>query len=56
MALLRGMTVGLLGYAALAYRSRKALKDHQATFPDHKGKRIHNPTARWVFPDFVGIH
>jgi transposase len=56
MALLMVMTVCLLVYAALEYRIRKALKEHEATFPDQKGKRIQNPTARWVFHYFVGIH
>jgi transposase len=56
MALLMVMTVCLLVYAALEYRIRQALKDHEATFPDQKGKRIQNPTARWVFHYFVGIH
>ena len=56
MALLMVMTVCLLVYAALEYRIRHALKDHGATFPDQKGKRIQNPTARWVFHYFVGIH
>jgi transposase len=56
MALLMVMTVCLLVYAALEYRIRTALKAHGATFPDQKGKRIQNPTARWVFHYFVGIH
>ena len=56
MALLRVMTVCLLVYAALEYRIRTALKEHAATFPDQKGQRIQNPTARWVFHYFVGIH
>jgi transposase len=56
MALLMVMTVCLLVYAALESRIRKALKDHGATFPDQKSKPIQNPTARWVFHDFVGIH
>jgi transposase len=56
MALLMVMTVCLLVYAALEYRIRTALKEHRATFPDQKGKRIQNPTARWVFHYFVGIH
>jgi transposase len=56
MALLMVMTVCLLVYAALEYRIRNALKDHGATFPDQKGKRIPNPTARWVLHYFVGIH
>jgi transposase len=56
MALLMVMTVCLLVYAGLEYRIRKALKDHEATFPDQKGKRIQHPTARWVLQYFVGIH
>jgi transposase len=56
MALLMVMTVCLLVYAALEYRIRTALQEHEATFPDQKGKRIQNPTARWVFHYFVGIH
>lgn len=56
MALLMVMTVCLLVYAALEYRIRRALKARQATFPDQKGQPIQNPTARWVFQYFVGIH
>jgi transposase len=56
MALLMVMTVCLLVYAALEYRIRKALKAQQATFPNQKGQPIQNPTARWVFQYFVGIH
>jgi transposase len=56
MALLMVMTVCLLVYAALEYRIRKALKDHGATLPNQKGRPVQNPTARWVFQYFVGIH
>ena len=56
MALLMVMTVCLLVYAALEYRIRCVLQAHGATFPDQKGKHIQNPTARWVFHYFVGIH
>jgi transposase len=56
MALLMVMTVCLLVYAALEYRIRQALKDHDATFPNQKGQPVQNPTARWVFHYFVGIH
>jgi transposase len=56
MALLMVMTVGLMVYAALEYRIRQALQDHGATFPNQKGQRVQNPTARWVFHYFVGIH
>jgi transposase len=56
MALLMVMTVCLLVYAALEYRIRKALKDQDATFPNQQGQPVQNPTARWVFQYFVGIH
>jgi transposase len=56
MALLMVMTVCLLVYAALEYRMRTTLKEHEATFPDQKGKRMQNPTVRWVFHSFVGMH
>jgi len=56
MALLMVMTVCLLVYAALEYRIRHTLHEHEATFPDQKGKPTQNPTARWVFHYFVGIH
>ena len=56
MALLMVMTVCLLVYAALEYRIRKTLKDQDATFPNQKGQPVQNPTARWVFQYFVGIH
>jgi transposase len=56
MALLMVMTVCLLVYAALEYRIRHALQEHEATFPDQKGKPTQTPTARWVFHYFVGMH
>jgi transposase len=56
MALCMVMTVCLLVYAAWEYRIRQALKEHEATFPDQKGKRIQYPTARWVLHYVVGIH
>jgi transposase len=56
MTLLMVMTVCLLVYAALEHRIRRALHEQGATFPNQKGKRIQNPTARWVFHYFVGIH
>jgi hypothetical protein len=56
MALLLVMTVCLLVDAAVEDRIRQALNDHEATFPDPKGKRMQPPTARWVLHDVVGIH
>jgi hypothetical protein len=40
----------------LEYRIRKALKDHDTTFPNQQGQPVQHPTARWVLHDFVGIH
>jgi transposase len=56
MALVMVMTGCWRGYAALEYRIRKALKEHGATCPDHKGQPTQHPTARWVFHSCVGIH
>jgi transposase len=56
MALLMVMTVCLLVYAALEYRIRQALQSQHETFPDQKGRPSQQPTARWVFHVFVGIH
>lgn len=56
MALMMIMTLSLLVYAALERRIREALRANNATFVDQKGKRTTNPTARWVFQFFAGIH
>lgn len=56
MALMMVMTLCLLVYAALEYRIREALKQHDQTFPNQKGQPIRKPTARWVFQFFAGIH
>ncbi|MDY6992846.1 MAG: IS1634 family transposase [Pseudomonadota bacterium] len=56
MALMMMMTLCLLVYAALEYRIRQALNTHQETLPNQKGQAISNPTARWVFQLFAGIH
>ncbi len=56
MALMMVMTICLLVYAALEYRMRQVLKEKKQTFPNQKGKLIENPTIRWVFQYFVGIH
>jgi hypothetical protein len=32
------------------------LQAQSQTFPHQTGKPVHNPTARWVFQYFVGIH
>lgn len=56
MALMLVMTLCLLVYAALDYRIRERLQTEGQTFPHQTGKPIQNPTARWVFQYFVGIH
>jgi transposase len=56
MALLMVMTVCLLVYAALEYRIRQTLAEHEASVPDQKGKPTRRPTARWVFELFMDVH
>jgi transposase len=56
MALTVIMTLCLLVYAALEYRIRKALREAKETFPNQLGQPVANPTARWVFQFFAGIH
>ena len=55
-ALMMVMTLCLLVYAALEYRLRQALQQHDQTFPNQKGQPTRTPTARWVFQCFTGIH
>ena len=56
MALLMIMTLSLLIYSTLEYRIRTALDEEDEAFPNQKGKPIKNPTARWIFQYFSGIH
>ena len=56
MALMMVMTICLMVYAALEYRIREQLDIKNETFPNQKGKPVSNPTARWVFQFFSGIH
>jgi len=56
MALTMIMTLCLLVYAALEHRIRQSLKTASENFPNQKGQGIENPTARWVFQFFSGIH
>ena len=50
------MTLSLLIYSTLEYRIRTALDEEDETFPDQLGRPIKNPTTRWVFQYFSGIH
>lgn len=55
-ALLMIMTLCLLVYAALEYKIRKSLVEHNQYFENQLGKEVRNPTARWIFECFQGIH
>ncbi len=55
-ALLMVMTCCLMVYAALEHLIRTSLKKTGTDFPDMKKKPCQNPTARWVFQCFQGIH
>ena len=55
-ALLMVMTCCLMVYAALEHKMRRELKAQSAYFPNLKYKPCQNPTARWVFFCFQGIH
>jgi transposase len=56
MALLMVMTVCLMVYAALEYRIRQTLAEHNESVPDQKGKPTVRPTAKWVFELFMDVH
>ena len=55
-ALLMVMTLCLMVYAAIQHRIRYELKRQSRTFPDMKKKPAQNPTGRWIFCCFEGIH
>ena len=56
MALAMVMTVCLMVYAALEYNIRQGLEAEKQTFPNQLNKEVGNPTTRWVFHYFIGIH
>jgi transposase len=55
-ALMFVMTLCLMVYSALEYRIRKELKVRKLTYTNQVKKEIDNPTARWVFLRFNGVH
>ena len=55
-ALLMVMTCCLMIYAALEHKIRQELVAQSAYFPSLKYKPCQNPTARWIFFCFQGIH
>jgi len=56
MALLMIMGLSLLVYSLSEYKLRHALADQHETLPNQLGKPVQNPTLRWIFQIFQGIH
>ena len=56
VAIMMIMTLCLLVYAALEYVTRRLLKQENLTFPNQVNKEVQNPTMRWIFESFEGIH
>ena len=55
-AIMMIMTLCLLVYSALEYATRTLLKKNNLSFPNQQGKLIQNPSMKWVFEYFEGIH
>lgn len=55
-ALLMIMTLCLLVYAAVEYQVRRKLQENNEHFLNQKRKPVQNPTARWIFFCFLGLH
>lgn len=55
-ALLFIMTLCLTVYAAIEYQIRQNLAKHKQTLPNQIGKQVSNPTTRWIFELFIGVH
>lgn len=56
MAILMIMTLCLLVYSALEYVTRTLLKKKSLTFKNQVGKPVQNPSMKWIFECFEGIH
>lgn len=55
-AIMMIMTLCLLVYSALEYATRTLLKKNNLNFPNQQGKPIQNPSMKWIFEYFEGIH
>ncbi len=55
-AVLMIMALSLLIYTMLEIQLREALKTKNETLPNQVKKQIKNPTMKWVFVMFTGIH
>jgi transposase len=54
-ALMMVMTLCLLVYNFAQYRIRKSLNEHNDTVPNQLGKKVQNPTLRWIFQLMEGV-
>jgi transposase len=54
-ALMMVMTLCLLVYNVAQYKLRSALEKQNETLPNQLGKKIKNPTMRWIFQLMEGI-
>ncbi len=50
------MSLSLLIYAALERKLKLALKEQNLTVPNQLKKEVQNPTMKWVFALFKGMH
>lgn len=55
-AILMIMSLSLLVYAALERKLHQGLKNQALTIPNQLNKQVQNPSMRWVFSLFKGIH
>lgn len=55
-AILMIMALCLLVYASLERELRQQLQKQQQTLPNQVKKQVQNPTMRWIFAIFTGIH
>lgn len=55
-ALLMVMTLCLLIYASIEHQVRRKLKEEDRFFLNQKRKPAQNPTSRWIFFCFLGLH
>jgi transposase len=55
-ALLMVMTLCLLIYASIEHQVRRKLKEDDQYFLNQKRKPAQNPTSRWIFFCFLGLH
>lgn len=50
------MTCSLMIYVAFEHLIRTRLREKALFFPEMKKKPTQNPTAKWIFSCFTGVH